>query len=132
MTEVVGSIVTDKFSSQLSTFGIKPSKVHRNLSSDELVNLAVALKEGVVNSTGSLSVDTGKFTGRSPDDRFIVNDDKTSNTIDWGKINHPFPGDKFEKLFEKMKDFVDNKELYVFDGFVGADQIGRASCRERV
>ena len=129
MTKVVGSIVTDKFSSQLSTFGIKPSKVHRNLSSDELVNLAVSLKEGVVNSTGSLSIDTGKFTGRSPDDRFIVNDDKTSNTIDWGKINHPFPGDKFEKLFEKMKDFVDNKELYVFDGFVGADPKTRLPIR---
>ena len=129
MTEVVGSIVTDKFSSQLSTFGINPSKVHRNLNSDKMVALAVSLKEGVVNSTGSLSVDTGKYTGRSPDDRFIVTDDKTKDTIDWGKINHPFPSDKFEKLFEKMKDFVDNKELYVFDGFVGADPETRLPIR---
>ena len=129
MTEVVGSIVTDKFSSQLSAFGINPSKVHRNLSSDEMVVLAVSLKEGVVNSTGSLSVDTGKYTGRSPDDRFIVTDDKTKDTIDWGKINHPFPSDKFEKLFEKMKEFVDNKELYVFDGFVGADPETRLPIR---
>ena len=129
MTEVVGSITTDKFSSQLSSFGINPSKIHRNLSSDEMVALAVSLKEGVVNSTGSLSVNTGKYTGRSPDDRFIVDDEKTHDAIDWGKINHPFPSDKFEKLFAKMKDFVDNKELYVFDGFVGADPETRLPIR---
>ncbi|HJJ22436.1 MAG TPA: phosphoenolpyruvate carboxykinase (ATP) [Nitrosopumilus sp.] len=121
MTQVVGTAVTDKFSSQLTVFGINPSKVHRNLSVDEMVNLAVERKEGVVNSTGSLSVNTGKYTGRSPDDRFIVDDDKTHDTIDWGKINHPFQSSKFEKLLEKMKNFVDNKELFVFDGFVGAD-----------
>jgi len=86
-----------------------------------MICIAVEQKEGVVNSTGSLSVNTGKYTGRSPDDRFIVFDDVTKDTIDWGKINHQFPSDKFDKLFEKMKDFVDNKELFVFDGFVGAD-----------
>ena len=94
-----------------------------------MVKLAVERKEGVVNSTGSLSVDTGKYTGRSPDDRFIVYDDKTHDTIDWGKINHQFPSGKFEKLFEKMKDFVDNKELFVFDGFVGADPETRLPIR---
>ncbi len=50
-----------------------------------MVHLAVERNEGVVNSTGSLSVNTGKYTGRSPDDRFIVYDDKTRDTIDWGK-----------------------------------------------
>jgi len=121
--------VTDKFSSQLTSFGISPSKVHRNLNVDEMVNLAVERNEGVVNSTGSLSVNTGKYTGRSPDDRFIVYDDKTNDTIDWGKINHQFPSDKFEKLLEKMKNFVDNKELFVFDGFVGADPKNRLPIR---
>jgi len=66
----------------LTTFGIKPSKVHRNLSVDDMVKLAVERKEGIVNSTGSLSVNTGKYTGRSPDDRFIVYDDKTRDTVD--------------------------------------------------
>ncbi|MCH8914886.1 MAG: phosphoenolpyruvate carboxykinase (ATP) [Thaumarchaeota archaeon] len=113
--------MTDKFSSQLTAFGINPSKVHRNLSVDEMARLAVEKNEGVINSTGSLSVNTGKYTGRSPDDRFIVYDDKTRDIIDWGKINHQFPSDKFEKLFEKMKNFVENKELFIFDGFVGAD-----------
>jgi len=94
-----------------------------------MVNLAVERNEGVVNSTGSLSVNTGKYTGRSPDDRFIVYDDKTHDTIDWGKINHQFPSDKFEKLLEKMKNFVDNKELFVFDGFIGSDQENRLPIR---
>ncbi len=82
MTEVVSSYVTEKFSSQISEFGITPSKIFRNLTPDELVESAASRKEGVINSTGSLSVNTGKYTGRSPDDRFIVLDEITKNTID--------------------------------------------------
>jgi len=113
----------------LTEFGINPSKVHRNLSSEEMIIIAVDRKEGVVNSTGSLSVNTGKYTGRSPDDRFIVDDEITHETVDWGKINHPISSEKFEKLLEKMKNFVDNKELFVFDGFVGADPETRLPIR---
>jgi len=129
MIEVVGPIKTDKFLSQIQDFGLNPSKIHRNLSVDDLVQTAVARNEGVINSTGSLSVNTGKYTGRSPDDRFIVYDDKTRNTIDWGKINHQFQSEKFEKILEKMKHFVDGKDLFVFDGFVGADKENQLSIR---
>ena len=129
MVEVIGPTKTDKFLSQIQDFGINPSKLYRNLSVDDLVQTAVARNEGVINSTGSLSVNTGKYTGRSPDDRFIVYDDKTRNTIDWGKINHQFQSDKFEKILEKMKHFVDGKDLFVFDGFVGADKENQLSIR---
>jgi len=129
LIEVVSTIKTDKFLSQIQSFGINPSKIHRNLSVDDLVKIAVDRKEGVINTTGSLSVNTGKYTGRSPDDRFIVYDDKTHNTVHWGKVNHQFPSGKFEKLLEKMKSFVNNKELYVFDGFVGADKDNRLPIR---
>ena len=129
MTQVVGTSVTEKFTAQIKDFGINPSKVHRNLNADEMVKLAVERKEGIVNSTGSLSVNTGKYTGRSPDDRFIVFDDKTHDTVDWGKVNHQFPTGKFEKLLEKMKNFVENKELFVFDGFVGAAKDTRLPIR---
>ena len=129
MTEITGNSVTEKFASQLASFGITPSKVHRNLSVDDMVNLAVQRHEGVINSTGSLSVNTGKYTGRSPDDRFIVYDDKTHDTIGWGKVNHQFPSGKFEKILEKMKSFVDNKELFVLDAFVGADPEHRLPIR---
>ena len=80
MTELLGRSATEKFLSQLNDFGINPSKVHRNLPTDEMVAISVDRKEGVVNSTGSLSVNTGKYTGRSPDDRFIVYDDKTKES----------------------------------------------------
>ena len=93
------SSISDKFVSQLTSFGITPSKVHRNLSVEELVNVSVQKNEGMITSTGSLSVRTGKYTGRSPDDRFIVYDDMTHDTVDWGKINHQFPVGKFDKLF---------------------------------
>ena len=96
-------------------------RVYRNLDVSEMIDLAVKRGEGVVNSTGSVSVNTGKYTGRSPDDRFIIHDDTTRDTVDWGKINHEFPSDKFDALFAKMKKFVEDKELFVFDGFVGAD-----------
>ena len=129
MTEIVGTATTEKFASQISNFGINPSKVHRNLSVDEMVKLATERKEGIINSTGSISVNTGKYTGRSPDDRFIVYDDKTHDTIDWGKVNHQFPTGKFEKLLEKMKKFVENKELFVLDAFVGADPDNRLPIR---
>lgn len=129
MTNVIGPIVTDKFFSQLKDFKINPSTVYRNLLVEDLVKTAVKLKEGVINSTGSLSVNTGKYTGRSPDDRYIILDAKTRDTVDWGKINHQFPSDKFEKILEKMKNFVDGKDLFVFDGFVGADKENRLAIR---
>jgi phosphoenolpyruvate carboxykinase (ATP) len=121
--------ITSEFNAQIVAFGINPSKIYRNLSVEDLVNSAVERNEGIVTSNGALSVKTGKYTGRSPDDRFIVYDDMTHDTIDWGKINHQFPVGKFEKIFEKMKKFVDGKELFVFDGFVGADIENRIPIR---
>ncbi|NIP61893.1 MAG: phosphoenolpyruvate carboxykinase (ATP), partial [Nitrosopumilaceae archaeon] len=99
------------------------------MTAEDLVKLAVEKNEGIVTSTGSLSVKTGAYTGRSPDDRFIVYDDLTHDTVDWGKINHQFPSGKFEKLLEKMKNHVSGKELFVFDGFVGADKENRLPIR---
>ena len=118
-----------KFASQIEQFGIKPSKIHRNLSVTELVEIAVEKNEGIVTSTGSLSVKTGKFTGRSPDDRFIVYDDQTHDSVNWGDINHQFPVGKFDKIFEKMKKFVEGREMFVFDGFVGAEKESRLPIR---
>ncbi len=118
-----------KFASQIEQFGIMPSKIHRNLSVTELVEIAVKKNEGIVTSTGSLSVKTGKYTGRSPDDRFIVYDDQTHDSVNWGDINHQFPVGKFDKIFEKMKKFVEGRELFVFDGFVGAEKENRLPIR---
>lgn len=127
--EITDSKITNKFRTQIEEFGIIPSKIHRNESPEILVQLAVEKNEGIVTSTNSLAVKTGKYTGRSPDDRFIVYDDLTHDSVDWGKINHQFPVGKFDKIFEKMKKFVSGKELFVFDGFVGADPQNRIAIR---
>ena len=129
MSHNPSSTITSKFTNQLIEFGINPSKVYRNLPVTNLVEIAVQKNEGIVTSTGSLSVKTGKYTGRSPDDRYIVYDDETHENVDWGKINHQFPTGKFDKIFEKMKKYVEGKELFVFDGFAGADLENRLPIR---
>jgi len=129
MTENPKSTITSKFTTQLEDFGITPSTVHRNLPVAKLVEIAVQKNEGILTATGSLSVKTGKYTGRSPDDRYIVFDDETHENVDWGKVNHQFPPGKFDKIFEKMKNFVDGKDLFIFDGFVGADLENRLAIR---
>ena len=106
--------------SQLEEMDIRLGKVMRNLSVPQLIEIAIQRGEGMLSSTGALSVKTGKFTGRSPDDRYIVDDETTHNKIDWGKINHPISENNFEKIFSRMKKNVQGKEFYIFDGFVGA------------
>lgn len=68
---------------------INPSAVYRNLPVATLVERAVARGEGKISETGALCVETGKYTGRSPNDKFIVKDEVTADEIDWGKVNMP-------------------------------------------
>ena len=103
--------------------------MHRNLEVTKLVSHSVSNGDGKIASTGSLAVKTGKYTGRSPDDRFIVKDNLTNDTVDWGKINHPIAPDKFDGIFERLKQHLEGKDLYVFDGFVGADPETRLPIR---
>lgn len=117
------------FGAQISEFGLRPSHTYRNLDPSEITQIAVNVKDGIVSSTGALAVRTGKYTGRSPNDRFIIDDELTHDTVDWGAINHPFDSAKFDALAERMKRSVDGKELYVFDGFVGAEQQTRMGIR---
>ena len=85
--------------SQLEQMGIRPAKIQRNLPVKTLIDLIEEKNEGILTANGAIAVKTGKYTGRSPDDRFIVDDEHTHNTVDWGKINNPFPEDKFDKIF---------------------------------
>ncbi len=114
---------------QLEELDIRLGKVNRNLSVPQLIEIAIQRGEGTLSSTGALSVKTGKFTGRSPDDRYVVDDSTTHNKIDWGKINHPISENNFEKIFGRMKKNVQGKEFYIFDGFVGADPNTRLPIR---
>jgi len=118
-----------KFLTQMQELGVSSSKIHRNLPVEKLVEISINNNEGVLTSTNSLSVKTGKYTGRSPNDRFIIYDDETHDKIDWGKINHQFPTEKFNQILEKMEKSIVDKEIFVFDGFVGADKSNRLPIR---
>jgi len=104
--------------------------VHRNLAESVLIETAVQRGEGRLTSTGALSVTTGKYTGRSPKDKFIVRDELTEHNVHWGPVNQPFDRDKFEVLYHKVLNHLRAKEeLYVFDGFAGADASYRLPIR---
>jgi phosphoenolpyruvate carboxykinase (ATP) len=106
-------------------YGLNPKILYSNLSVPDLVEFSIQRKEAILSNTGSLSVQTGKFTGRSPDDRYIVQDNITKKTVNWGKVNHRISEENFNSIFERMKKFVRNKELFLFNGFVGADEEAR-------
>ena len=97
-------------------------KVFRNLSVPALVQAALERKEGRLSDTGALVVETGKYTGRSPDDKFIVDTAEVHDEIAWGKINVPISEEKFCAIKAKMLAYLQNKDLFVFDGFAGADK----------
>ncbi|HZA69703.1 MAG TPA: phosphoenolpyruvate carboxykinase (ATP) [Nitrososphaeraceae archaeon] len=114
---------------QLEKMNIDFGKIERNLPIATLIEIAIQRNEGLLSNSGALSVKTGKFTGRSPDDKFIVDDEITHDLVDWGKVNHPIPTEKFDQIFERMKQHVSGKDFFIFDGFVGADPDSRLPIR---
>ena len=98
--------------------------VHRNLSIKELVNDIVDNGEGLIGLRGAAMVDTGIYTGRSPKDKYIVDEPSSNKDIWWGPVNQRISEDIFDKLYKKVTDFYnsnDQTKTYVFDGFAGAD-----------
>jgi phosphoenolpyruvate carboxykinase (ATP) len=113
----------------LTSYGIQSSKVHYQLSSEELHKITVEKNQGVTVNSGALAVNTGEFTGRSPKDRFIVKDAITKDEIWWGDINIPFESDKFDKLYDKVANYLSDKELFVRDNFACADENYKVKIR---
>jgi len=122
--------VLEAQTSPLSFLDLETSgKVHFNLSPAALVEHALARKEGFLTSTGALMADTGEFTGRSPKDRYVVADELTTDSVWWGDINIAFSPDKFDALLEKMKVYLQDKDLFVRDAYAGADPDHRLNLR---
>ncbi len=92
-----------------------------NLTPEELVEHALANKEGVLTDTGALMADTGEFTGRSPKDKFSVCDEKTEDIIWWGDVNQKFDSNKFDALLDKMLEHYKDKKVYIRDAYACAD-----------
>lgn len=89
--------------------------VKYQLSPTELIDEALLNKEGMLATSGALAVDTGKFTGRSPKDRFIVCDDITNDQVWWGDVNIKISSEKFDQLFYKLTNYLEDKKIYVRD-----------------
>lgn len=113
----------------LSSLGIKVKEAHWNLTQAALIEETLKRNEGVLTSTGALMCDTGKFTGRSPKDRFIVEDAKTKDSVWWGVVNIPFAEENFDKLYQKMVKFIEDKKVYVREAYAGADKTHRLRVR---
>ena len=117
----------------METYGLEqlgilnPKAVYRNLEPAQLVEHALRRGEGQLSNTGALCVRTGKYTGRSPNDKFIVDSEGVHDDIAWGKINVPTTQAVFDALYEKMVAYLQNREIFVFDGFAGADSRHTAS-----
>ena len=113
----------------LSYLGLQKANILRNLPADELVQRTLNSGEGKLSNSGALMVDTGEFTGRSPKDRYIVNDHVTKQFVDWGKINQPIAATHFDRLYNKMVTYMEKKELYVRDVGACADLDFRLNVR---
>lgn len=104
-------------------------EIYDNLPPVKLVEEALRRGEGVMSASGALAVETGKYTGRSPEDRFIVKDETTENTVAWGNINRPFDPEDYAALKARQKAYLEGKDVFVFEGFVGADPKHRIAVR---
>lgn len=97
--------------------------MQKNLSVPQLVEKILSRKEAILTSTGAVRATTGKYTGRSPKDKFIVRHADSENDIAWGPVNQEIDEQTFQKLYEKAVAYLEEQnELFLFEGFAGADQ----------
>lgn len=116
--------------SGLESLGLKNlGQVYWNLAVPQLIEHSIVRQEGMLASNGALCVNTGKYTGRSPKDKFIVDEPSIHDEIDWNTVNVPIATEKFDLLYKRMLAYVQGKNLYVFDGYVGADPNYQLSVR---
>lgn len=95
--------------------------VHRNLTAEDLLEHALKNGEGQLASNGALTTVTGQRTGRSPHDRFIVNDANTEQHIDWGSVNQPIAMEKMDALWQRVEEWLEDRSYYYKSLHAGAD-----------
>ena len=112
----------------METYGLEKlgitntGKIYRNLEVARLVEESLKRGEGILMNTGALAVTTGKYTGRSPKDKFIVDTADVHDKIAWGSVNVAISEDKYQNIKNKMFAYLQQKDLFIFDGFAGADE----------
>lgn len=117
----MGTGITERLLTREQT-SPRAAKVLNDLPPARLVEIALANGEGVLASNGSLVVDTGERTGRSPNDRYVVDDPKIHDTVCWGKVNVPIARESYERICQGVAGYLFGRELYVVHGLAGADR----------
>ncbi|UEX90894.1 phosphoenolpyruvate carboxykinase (ATP) [Staphylococcus ratti] len=100
----------------------KPSS-HFQLTTTELYNKILKRDEAELTELGAINAKTGEYTGRSPKDKYIVDNPQVKDDIDWGAVNQPISEEKFLNLYYQVIDYLDKKdEIFVFNGYAGSDK----------
>jgi phosphoenolpyruvate carboxykinase (ATP) len=111
-------------------YGImNPGKVHRNLTTACLYEFAIRNGEGMLAREGQLVINAAPHTGRSPSDKFIVDEPGSRDSISWGAVNRPLAAERFDALHRLLLAHLEGKELFVQDCFVGASRRHRLPIR---
>lgn len=114
----------------LETHGLNNLKtIYWNLPTPSLYEESLKRHESIIAHLGPLVVRTGQFTGRSPNDKFIVQEPNSQDKIWWGKVNRPFAADRFEELHRRMASYLQSKDVFVQDCWCGADPDHRMPVR---
>jgi phosphoenolpyruvate carboxykinase (ATP) len=120
----------EELSQALAKLGLRDlESVHWNLSSAQLYEAAIRRREGHLAYGGALVTRTGSFTGRAPNDKFIVDEPGSRDKIWWGKVNRPFAEDRFDALYRKACHFLQGETVFVQDCLVNADPAYETSVR---
>ncbi len=104
-------------------------RVHRNLTPSQLYEHAVRRREGIVSVSGPFCAVTSPHTGRSPNDKFIVQEPESDGQIWWGKVNQPLAPHHFDRLKTDVKAHLASQEVFIRDVFAGADETYRLPIR---
>ena len=107
-------------------------QVLRNLPVEDIIENIIDHQEGTLGLNGAVMVDTGRYTGRSPKDKYFVDEESSNKNLWWGPVNAKIDESIFDDLYEQVVDYYnhsDDSNTYVFDGFAGADPTYRLNVR---
>ena len=114
----------------LSYLGLEHTgRLYRNLSPPRLYEEAIARGEAQVADGGPLVAETGRYTGRSPDDKFIIEEPSSRDDIWWGQVNQSFPESGFDAILARVLEVLSRQDLFLQDCYAGADPRYRLSTR---
>jgi len=108
---------------------LNPKNVYYNLNAPELYEEALKRDEGILMENGALLLNTSPYTGRSPNDRFTIEVGKAKELVSWGGANKAASLEVYNKVFNKIKKYLENKDVFVCDAFAGADKNNRIKVR---